>query len=62
MVVLKILWSMIKAMLFVVEAMFGAVDKGAKAANKQATSWGHVYEPPTRDRNSYYYDGPGSRR
>lgn len=61
MVVLKILWSIFKGALFVVEMIFGTMDKAGRAANKQANAWGH-YDPPTRDRNSVYYDGPGARR
>lgn len=61
MVVLKVVWSVVKAGLFLVEALFGAIDRGGQAANRQATSWGRTDEPPTRDRNSFYYDGPGNR-
>ena len=62
MVVLRILWGVVKAGLFVLEALFTSMDKGSRAANKQAAVWDHSPEPPTRDRNSSYYDGPGSRR
>lgn len=61
MVVLKIVWSVVKAALFLVEALLGALDSGGRAASKQAASWDRADEPPTRDRNSFYYDGPGSR-
>ena len=61
MVVLRILWSVVKALLFVGEALLETLDSGGRAASKQAASWGRADEPPTRDRNSFYYGGPGNR-
>lgn len=61
MVILKVVWGVVKVGLFLVEALFGAVDRGGRAATSRAASWGHVDEPPIRDRNSVYYDGPGSQ-
>lgn len=62
MVVLKLLWGVVKVGLFLVEAVFSAVDQGGRDAVRHAAPWGQADEPPSRDRNSVFYDGPGSRR
>ncbi|MBB5365921.1 hypothetical protein [Deinococcus humi] len=57
---LQVLWALVKAGLFVVEAIFAGLDGGRKVVRKEAASWGQ-HEPPHRDRTSAYYTGPGRK-
>lgn len=57
---LRGLWALVKGCLFVIEAIFAGMDSGGKAAQKGPSSWGQ-YKPPSRDRTSAYYSGPGRR-
>ncbi|WP_420594666.1 hypothetical protein [Deinococcus sp.] len=62
MFVLKVLWAIVKTCLYVLEAIFTTLDKSGKEANAQAdAALSQSDEPPFRDRNSVYYDGPGRR-
>ncbi|TDE84948.1 hypothetical protein [Deinococcus sp. S9] len=53
--------SVLKGVSFVLGAIFDGIVKGGKAANRGDWLKGDD-EPPTRQRTSYYYSGPGSRR
>jgi hypothetical protein len=57
---LRGLWALVKACLFIIEAIFAGIDSGGKAARRGALSWGQD-NPPTHDRTCAYYNGPGRR-
>ncbi|GAA5504350.1 hypothetical protein Dxin01_04120 [Deinococcus xinjiangensis] len=55
MFILKMLWAVIKASLYVIGAIFDGLSAGGKAANK----WhGSATESPTRNSHSRAYIGP----
>lgn len=57
---MRVLWALVKGSLYLIGAIFDGLDGGGKALRKEAYAWGQ-HEPPSHDRNSAYYSGPGKR-
>ena len=60
MFVLKVAWNVLKGVLYVTEAVLDGISNSGKAAGRGDWLRGDD-EPPTRQRTSHYYSGPGSR-
>jgi hypothetical protein len=61
MLVLKVAWNVLKGVLYVTEAVLDGISSSGKALDRRDQRKGDD-EPPTRQRTSHYYSGPGSRR
>lgn len=60
MIVLRATWAVVKGVLYVAGAVLDGVSSSGKAMSRSDLLKGED-EPPTRQRTSYYYSGPGSR-
>ncbi|PNY79229.1 hypothetical protein CVO96_20140 [Deinococcus koreensis] len=60
MILLRIAWSVLKGVLFVTEAVLDGLSNSGRAAGRSDGLKGDD-EPPTRQRTSHFYSGPGSR-
>lgn len=60
MIVLKTAWAVVKGVLYVTGAILDGVSSSGKALNRSDLLRGED-EPPSRQRTSHYYSGPGSR-
>ena len=58
--VLNVAWKVLGGVLYVTEAILDGISNSGKAAGRSGWLRGDD-EPPTRQRTSHYYSGPGSR-
>ena len=62
MIILKILWAVIKACLYLLESLFLAVERsGRRSTTMTDTALRSSYTAPVQDRNSTGYVGTGNR-
>lgn len=60
MFVLKVAWKVLEGVLYVAGAVLDGLSSSGKSVRRHDPLRGDD-EPPSRQRTSYYYSGPGSR-